>query len=88
MYKNPDWETASKRLAAFWNKEIIDRPCLQIFTYEHTESLPETSETDNVPPEKFWSDPLIFIRKNLRDYKNTICYGRARAFTPRIKWRK
>ena len=44
MYGNPDWFMAEKRLTAFWNKEIIDRPCLQIFVDEpkayYGEALP------------------------------------------------
>ncbi|MCX6992659.1 MAG: hypothetical protein NT011_05870 [Kiritimatiellaeota bacterium] len=29
LYKE-DWEKAKKRMAAFWNRQVLDRPCIQI----------------------------------------------------------
>jgi hypothetical protein len=74
MYGNPDWETAVKRLTAFWHKEIIDRPCLQIFTYGDYAS---PTDTKDVLPKNYWTDPLAFLQKNRRYYKNTGYYGEA-----------
>ena len=74
MYGNPDWETAAKRLTAFWHKEIIDRPCLQVFTYEDNASPIGTEE---VNPKKYWTDPMEFWQKNRRYYKNIRNYGEA-----------
>jgi hypothetical protein len=48
MYNNPDWDMASRRLTAFWHKEIIDRPCLQVYarTCADISGLPDHGKTE------------------------------------------
>jgi hypothetical protein len=48
---NEDWASARRRLEAFWEREIIDRPCLQVYV----PSRPETLEID-VEAERYWND--------------------------------
>ena len=31
MTLNENWEMASKRFDTFWDREIINRPCLQLY---------------------------------------------------------
>lgn len=57
MITNPDWDTAAKRLEAFWEHEIIDRPCLQVYCDEQEPALDVRCDY-----ESRWNDPASFLR--------------------------
>ncbi len=59
VYRNPDWEMSKKRMAAFWEHEIIDRPVLQIYIDEPNV---EPDEMDAYGFEDRWTDPETFVR--------------------------
>lgn len=88
MYGNVDWEMASKRLTAFWQKEIIDRPCLQIVTSagktkienEQIESKKienEQMENTKIDPAAVWTNPQTYFEVNRQPFANTIYLGEA-----------
>lgn len=77
MYSNPDWDMASKRLAAFWQKEIIDRPCLQIFVHKEPEATEQTPGTKDLTAEQLWTDPSAFLQDNRQRYMHTEYLGEA-----------
>lgn len=56
-YCNPDWDMAKKRLEAFWEHEIIDRPCLQIYV-----DICEAEPIELCSYDKRWNNPDDFVR--------------------------
>jgi len=76
MYKNNDWEMASKRLDAFWSKEVIDRPCLQIYASAPS-STQIANDADNIAADIYWTDPNVFFKANQRHIENTAFMGEA-----------
>lgn len=77
MFGNDDWDAASKRLAAFWRKEVIDRPCLQVFANKRPEPPEPHAADGEMPAETYWTDPLAFLGKNLRRSARTAYLGEA-----------
>jgi hypothetical protein len=77
MFSNPDWDMAERRLAAFWKKEIIDRPCLQVYADTPADTASAEAEREDAPAERYWTDPLAFLRANRRRYAHTAYLGEA-----------
>jgi len=81
MYKNHDWKMASKRLEAFWHKEVIDRPCIQLYaSIPASEPEPELEiKADTVSHKTYWTNPLAYFRANQRHFEHTVFMGEALA---------
>lgn len=77
MFSNPDWGMAARRLAAFWQKEIIDRPCLQVYTHKAAGSGGQDADDADLPAERYWTDPLAFLRAHRRGSSCTAYLGEA-----------
>ena len=54
---NEDWDMACRRFDAFWQREIVDRPCLSLTVTQ--QDVPPASLRP-VSPEEYWSDPETF----------------------------
>lgn len=54
---NEDWDKSKQRFEAFWEREIIDRPCIQL--YAPRKDIVFT-DLKPISPEEFWSIPEIF----------------------------
>lgn len=66
---NENWEMACKRFDAFWEREIIDRPCLQLYA-PRDDAIPLSPQ--NLPPaEEYWTDPETFYCVNERWFSCT-----------------
>jgi hypothetical protein len=53
---NDDWASAQQRLAAFWEREVVDRPCLQVYVRAAGPDV-ETA----VDPQQYWTEPAAFF---------------------------
>ncbi|MCG2770284.1 MAG: hypothetical protein L6435_18200 [Anaerolineae bacterium] len=69
---NENWEMARKRLEAFWEGKIIDRPCLQVFVVDET-----ADEKIDEEPQRYWTDPATFFRIERERYLRKRYLGEA-----------
>jgi len=69
---NENWEIARERLEAFWEGEIIDRPCLQVYV-DGDSTVAELSEA----PRRYWTDPPTFFRIERQRYLRKTYLGEA-----------
>ena len=75
--RNPDWANAAKRLEAFWQNEIIDRPCVQIYAPAPAEDY---AGLEPLPPRDYetqWNDPETFCGNFRFGYMHGRCLGEA-----------
>lgn len=80
MRYKKDWEMSRKRLAAFWNQEIIDRCCVSVYVYENGVGVPNrVAPGDNSEQERVlcWTDPERIIKYNRGFFENTYFGGDA-----------
>jgi len=80
MYNNNDWDMASKRLEAFWQMEVIDRPCLQVTTValeQDNKPVITKAEPDVIDAETSWIDPSAYLRGINQFFARTVCMGEA-----------
>ena len=71
MRYRDDWEVSRKRLAAFWDQEIIDRCCINVqVNGTEGDTLPEDDEGRI----SYWTDPERIIRRN-RKFMESTYYG-------------
>jgi hypothetical protein len=77
VYNNPDWDMASKRLAAFWHKEIIDRPCLQVYAKTGKQDAGPQASGESISARNYWTDPQAFMQANRSGYADTVFMGEA-----------
>jgi len=73
--RNPDWENAQKRLEAFWQNEIIDRPCIQIYAPAPKEDYDEVDFIKDCDKEALWNDPETVFRNFRAGYMRTRYMG-------------
>lgn len=75
--RNPDWENAQKRLEAFWNNEIIDRPCIQIYAPAPESDFADIGPITDCDYEARWNDPEIVFHNFRSKYMRTRYLGEA-----------
>ncbi len=76
--RNADWQTAAKRLDAFWHREILDRPCIQITTSAPQEDRDAVSPPPGgFDPEARWNDPAVMFNIFRSSYMWWRCLGEA-----------
>lgn len=73
--RNPDWENAQKRLEAFWENEIIDRPCIQVYAPAPKEDYTDIDFVENCDLEARWNDPDTLFRNFRASYMRTVYMG-------------
>ncbi len=52
----PDYEKTRERIAAFWERELIDRPVVQFTLYKPREEWVPVPESHHASPEARWTD--------------------------------
>jgi len=75
--RNPDWSSAAKRLEAFWHNEIIDRPCIQVYTPAPKEDYADLEPVPERDYETQWNDPKTFFDNFRFNYMHGRCLGEA-----------
>ena len=80
MKYKPDWEQAQKRMLAWWQQEILDRPCLQV-TAPREGYEQELSDASKRPPsvslERWWTDVDYKVERLARSIRATFYGGEA-----------
>lgn len=77
-----NWDKSKERLKAFWNREIIDRCCVSVFSRRNGSSyIPERLPENISDKVKFWTDGEWILRRNKAAFENTYFAGEA---TPQI----
>ena len=75
--RNADWDMAEKRLEAFWSREIIDRPCIQIYAPAPPEDCADAPSAPTDDYEKLWNDPETVYRNYRAGYMRQRFLGEA-----------
>ena len=75
--RNPDWETAAKRMEAFWQREMLDRPCIQIYVPVPEEEFPGMEALPPCDCEALWNDKEILFQRYRMEYMRTRYLGEA-----------
>lgn len=70
IYKE-NWEKAKERMNAWWNCEIIDRPCIQVTAPKAGKQV-EIPDTEDL--NKFWTD-VNFVLDRVEKIINSTFYG-------------
>lgn len=73
--RNPDWENAQTRLEAFWQNEIIDRPCIQIYAPAPAEDFADIEPIKDCDNEALWNHPETLFHNFRADYMRTRYMG-------------
>jgi hypothetical protein len=92
MYYKDNWSKAKERLLAFWNNEIIDRPCVAVFAPRKNSKLPPFPELQWGPwlggleqivedkeglIKRWWVDPEENYKRMISWFENTYFGGEA-----------
>ncbi len=75
MRYKENWEACEKRLAAFWNQELVDRSCVSVMGLGNAAPL-GTLKKLGTPEEclRYWTDPDVVIARNRARMEHTY-YG-------------
>ncbi|MCL2544740.1 MAG: trimethylamine corrinoid protein 2 [Clostridia bacterium] len=83
MRYKPDFETVRQRLLAFWEGEVLDRPCIAVTAPKTPEaSRQEARPADPEALRASWTDPQIIRRDFLRKLEGTYLGGDAMPVIP------
>ncbi|MBC7316757.1 MAG: hypothetical protein H5T70_10095, partial [Chloroflexi bacterium] len=66
----PDYEQTRQRIAAFWEREIIDRPVVQFTLYKPREEWVEVPQSHHPTPEARWTDAQFQAEYALANLSN------------------
>jgi len=80
MEHKPDWEQAQKRMVAWWEGQVLDRPCLQVIAprqgYEE-----EWGRSGSRPPDislaRWWTDVEYVVERTAKRIRATFWGGEA-----------
>jgi hypothetical protein len=71
-----DWEMRLKRQDAFWNGEVIDRPCV-VIEFPRKEPVCSIPESRHATPKERWMDAEFQSQRVLTEVQNTVYMGDA-----------
>jgi hypothetical protein len=71
----PDYESSKKRIDAFWNREILDRPVVQFMLYKPKDEQLELPTAWDAPGQKTYLDAEYQADWHLADLTNQIFLG-------------
>ena len=79
LYK-PDWEQARARILAWWEGEIVDRPCLQVTAPRagrEAEFLKASHRPPDISVKQWWTDVDYVVQRTARRIEATFWGGEA-----------
>ena len=71
----PDYENSKKRIDAFWNRELLDRPVVQFQLYKSLEERVELPVSRHGSARDKWINAEYQAERNLRNLSNQLFLG-------------